>query len=166
MLPDEQVDQILKNTPEYLLGLIGELMRALLYRMNLEEEKAESAVAKIKERKMGRLFEGVTFDFQAARKELEEAAAKAKEEAEIAKKETEAAKQEREAAKQETEAAKQEKEAAKRERETAKQETEIARHVAKMLIKGSSEDEVKESLRQRFALSREQAEVEYRKVTG
>ena len=173
MLPDEQVDQILKNTPEYLLGLIGELMRALLYRMNLEEEKAESAVAKIKERKMGRLFEGVTFDFQAARKELEEAAAKAKEEAEIAKKETEAAKRERETAKRETEAAKQEKEAAKQETEAAKQEkeaakkeTEIARHVAKMLIKGSSEDEVKESLRQRFALSREQAEVEYRKVTG
>ncbi|MDE7008879.1 MAG: hypothetical protein K2P07_12110, partial [Lachnospiraceae bacterium] len=64
------------------------------------------------------------------------------------------------------EAAKQETEAAKKEREAAKQETEIARHVAKMLIKGSSEDEVKESLGQRFALSREQAEVEYRKVTG
>ena len=86
-------------------------------------------------------------------------AAKAKEEAETAKKETEAAKRERETAKKERETAKQE-------REAAKQETEIARHVAKMLIKGSSEDEVKESLGQRFALSREQAEVEYRKVTG
>lgn len=52
------------------------VLRALLYSMNLEEDKAENAVAKIKERKMGRLFEGVTFDFQAAVREAAEEAAK------------------------------------------------------------------------------------------
>ncbi|MDE7445460.1 MAG: hypothetical protein K2N15_07155 [Lachnospiraceae bacterium] len=54
------------------------LLRALLYSMNVTEDEAENAVSKIKERKMGRLFEGVTFNFQTA---IEEAKEKAKEEA-------------------------------------------------------------------------------------
>ncbi len=75
-LPDHQLDRILKNTPEYLLGIMADLMRALLYSMNLEEDKVENAASKIKERKMARFFEGVTYDFQAAKKEFEEFKAK------------------------------------------------------------------------------------------
>ncbi|HBA68541.1 MAG TPA: hypothetical protein DCZ40_04195, partial [Lachnospiraceae bacterium] len=70
-LPKEQMDRILQDTPEYLLGIMEKLLRALLYSMNLAENTTENAVAKIKERKMGRLFEGVTFNFQTA---IEEAA--------------------------------------------------------------------------------------------
>lgn len=64
------------TAPEDLLSVMEKVLRALLYSMNLEEDKAENAVAKIKERKMGRLFEGVTFDFQAAVREAAEEAAK------------------------------------------------------------------------------------------
>lgn len=81
-------DRILQNTPEYLLSIMEKLLRALLYSMNLEEDEAENAVSKIKERKMGRLFEGVTFNFQTA---IAEAAKEAAEEAakEAAKEATE-----------------------------------------------------------------------------
>lgn len=64
-LPDEQMNEILKDTPEYLLKIMEKLARALFYSLNMPEEKTEKAVSKIKERKMGRLFENVTFDYQA-----------------------------------------------------------------------------------------------------
>ena len=75
-LPKERLDGILKDTPEYLLGIMEKLLRALLYSMELSEDTTESAVSKIKERKMGRLFEGVTFSFQTAIKEAAEEAGK------------------------------------------------------------------------------------------
>lgn len=98
---------------------------------------------------MGRLFEEVTFDFQAARKELEEAAARAKEEAEVAKEEAEAAKEEAEAI-----------------REEANREVEIARHVAGMLLNRWDEEEIIAALQQKFSLSEEQAKVKYAETTG
>lgn len=153
-IPDEQVDRIIKDTPEYLLVSIAKMMRALLYSMNLEEEKAENAVARIKERKMGRLFEGVTFDFQAARKELEEKAEAAEAEAKAAKAKVEAAKAEAETAKAEAEVVK----------AKADLELNITRYIVKMLMGKHSEDEIKKSLQQKFGLSEEQADTEYKKA--
>lgn len=128
-LPAEQVDLILKDTPEYLLGIIEKQLRALLYSMDLTEERTENAVSRIKERKMGRMFEGVTFSFKTAIEEAAEAAAKA--------------------AKSETE-----------------RELKISRHIARMLAKRSSDEEIKDSLMQEFDLSAEEAEEEYRKTLG
>lgn len=51
--------------------------------MELAEDTTENAVSKIKERKMGRLFEGVTFNFQTAIKEAAEKAAEAEKELKI-----------------------------------------------------------------------------------
>lgn len=64
-LPDEQVNEILKDTPEYLLKIMEKLARALFYSLSMPEDKTEEAVEKIKERKMARLFENVTFNYQA-----------------------------------------------------------------------------------------------------
>lgn len=177
-IPNDQVNRIIKDTPEYLLGIMEKMMRALFYSMNLEEEKMENAVSKIKERKMGRLFEGVTFDFQAARKELEEAAAEAKAEREEAEAEMEAAKAEMEAAKAEMEAAKAEKEAAKAETEAAKAETEaakaeaevmkaeleITRCIAQKLISGCPKAQIVKFLQQKFGLTEEQAKENYERA--
>ena len=38
----ERADEILKDTPEYLLDIMAKLLRALLYKKNLQEEEAES----------------------------------------------------------------------------------------------------------------------------
>ena len=42
----ERADEILKDTPEYLLDIMAKLLRALLYKMNLPEEVAESEYRK------------------------------------------------------------------------------------------------------------------------
>lgn len=78
-IPGEQVDEILKDTPEYLLDVMAKLLRALSYSMNLPEDETETVVSKIKERKMARLFENVKMDIQAERRETEEAKRKLEE---------------------------------------------------------------------------------------
>lgn len=59
------MNEILKDTPEYLLNIMEKLARALFYSLHMPGDKTEKVVSKIKERKMGRLFENVTFDYQA-----------------------------------------------------------------------------------------------------
>lgn len=137
-LPKEQLDGILKDTPDYLLETIGKLLRGLLYSMEMTEEKTENAVSKIKERKMGMLFEGVTFSFKRA---IEEAAAKAEAET-TAKIEAET----------EIKIA------------TAETEAKIARYIARLSLNGKTEAEIQKSLQKEFDLSKEQAEAEYRKI--
>lgn len=177
-LPKERVDKILQDTPGYLLEVMAKLARALFYNMDIPEDKTEEAVAKIKERKMGRLFEGITFDYQAEMRKMREATEAAQKQieaaqkqAEAAKREHEAAKRDREAAQKQAEAAKREYEAAKRDREAAerdieaaKQELKISRYIAKMLSGNYSISEVKASLKQEFGLSEEQADEEFRRA--
>ena len=74
-LSGERVDGILKDTPEHLLDILSKIYRALLYNMHLPEDEVEDAVARIKERKMGRLFENVTMDIQAERRNTAQARA-------------------------------------------------------------------------------------------
>ncbi len=70
-LPEEQMEYILRDTPEYLLGTLTDVLRALLYHMHLPENEVEGAVAKIKERKMGLLFENAKLDIQEERRKVE-----------------------------------------------------------------------------------------------
>ncbi len=131
-LPGHRLDKILKDTPEYLLNIMSKLMRALLYNMNLEEDKVENAAAKIKERKMGRLFEGVTFDFQAAKKEFEEYKAKGETEIAANRAIAEAFRAEAEAFRAEAETSRAEAEAFRAEAETSRAEAEAFRAEAEI----------------------------------
>lgn len=88
-LPVEKVDEILKGTPEHLLDIISNILRAFLMKMNLSEEETEELVGKVKEKKMGYLFEDMTLDIQAIRQEAEDAKAQAKEAVKEAVKEAE-----------------------------------------------------------------------------
>lgn len=138
-LPDEQVNDILKDTPEYLLKVMEKLARALFYSLCMPEDKAEEAVAKIKERKMGRLFENVTFNYQA---EIESMRNKTRQMEE------------------------QMKEQMKEQRMIMEQEQEIFRQICKMSLKKCSDTEIEDFLIQNFAISREKAQEEIRKVYG
>lgn len=141
-LPDERIEEILKDTPEYLLDIMGKLLRALLYSMNLEEEETENAVSKIKERKMGRLFENVTFDFQEEKRKAREEARR------------EGLKEGREEGIEEGK---------KEAREEAMRELAITRRIAK-LSKQSTITEIQEDLMKEFHLSQDQAEEACRMV--
>ncbi len=180
-IPGEQMREILKDTPEYLLEVIAKLLRALLYKMNLPEEETETVVSRIKERKMARLFENVKMDIQAERRERAE---EEKKRIEAVKKRVEAEKKRVEEEKKRVEAEKKRIEAEKKLNETEKrleevksqcdtteqkldaalQTHEIYRLISRMLRKNASETEIKKSLMLAFPLTEEQAEEEYRKV--
>lgn len=135
-LPEEQLEHILKDTPEYLLGTLADVLRALLYHMNVSENEVEGAVAKIKERKMGLLFENAKLDIQEERRKVEI---------------------ERQKAERAREEARAEIAAAQRELEVAQQDQEIAIHILRMVRQGASDDEIAKSVMQHFSLDEKQA---------
>ncbi len=92
---------------------------------------------------MGRLFEGITFDYQAEMRKMREA---------------------REEAERKIEAAEQEIEAAKKIEEKANQEIKYSSHIARMALAHYTASEIKNSLMEEFGLSKEEAEEEYRRV--
>lgn len=104
---------------------MAKLLRALLYKMNLPEEETESAVSKIKERKMSMLFENVTMDIQAERRNR----AKAEERLNATEK-----------------------------------AFEVYKQVSRMQRRGCLEAEIKSALSEKFSLTEEEADAEYRKA--
>ena len=180
-LSEEKLESILRNTPEHLLETLANVLRALLYHMNLSENEVEGAVAKIKERKMGLLFENAKLDILEERRKVEierqklaqvqQEVARVQQEAERAQQEAERAQQEAEKAQQETEKAQQEAaqsqqraadlqkelQTAQQDREAAQLDQAIVCHILRMLRQGNSDEEITQSIMQRFSLKREQA---------
>lgn len=131
-LSAEQIESILRNTPEHLLDILSKVLRALLYSMNLPEDEVEDAVAKVKERKMGRLFENVTMDIQAERRNTAEARA-------------------------ELMATQQKLDTAQQKLDTTQQELDIYKHLLHLKSRHCSDDEIVVSLVQYFHLTHAQA---------
>ncbi len=138
-LPEEQLQSILRDTPEYLLGTLADVLRALLYHMNLPENQVESAVAKIKERKMGLLFENAKLDILEERRKVE-----------IERQKAEAAQKEAEAAQKEAAEARQKVTEVRREQV-------LSLHILRMLRQGASDEEIVRSIMRHFSLDEKQA---------
>lgn len=138
-LSGEQVDGILKDTPDHLLDILSKVLRALLYNMHLPEDEVEDAVARIKERKMGRLFENVTMDIQAERRNTAEARAELK------------------TICQKLDAAQQESSLVQQERDSVQQERDIYKHILRMTAQHCADIEILASLTEQFNLTKEQA---------
>lgn len=145
-LSGEQVDSILKDTPEHLLDILSKVFRALLYNMHMPEDEVEETVARIKERKMGRLFENVTMDIQAERRNTAEARAELK-----------AVCQKLDTMRQEMNLIQQERNSAQLERDSAQLDRDIYKHILRMTAQRCPDDEIIASLTQRFNLSQKQA---------
>lgn len=71
-LPSERLNEIVKPLPEQLVKKIAQIFRVCLFSMNAPEEQVEQIVAKVEEKKMARLFEGMNIDVQADWKRREE----------------------------------------------------------------------------------------------
>ena len=145
-LSGEQVDSILKDTPEHLLDILSKVFRALLYNMHMPEDEVEETVARIKERKMGRLFENVTMDIQAERRNTAQARAELK-----------AVCQKLDTMRQEMNLIQQERNSAQLERDSAQLDRDIYKHILRMTAQRCPDDEIIASLTQRFNLSQKQA---------
>ncbi len=192
-LPDEQVNEILKDTPEYLLKIMEKLARALFYNLSIPEEKTEEAVAKIKERKMARLFENVTFNYQA---EIESMRNKTRQMEEDMKRDMEKRLEEKEQQMEEDMEKRLEEQKQQMEEDMEKQieeqkqqmeedmekqiekqkqqmkeqskimqkEQEIFKQICKMSLKKCSDTEIEDYLIQNFCITREEAKEEIGKL--
>ena len=166
-LSEEKLESILRNTPEHLLETLANVLRALLYHMNLSENEVEGAVAKIKERKMGLLFENAKLDILEERRKVEierqklaqvqQEVARVQQEAEKAQQETEKAQQEAAQSQQRAADSQKELQTAQQDREAAQLDQAIVCHILRMLRQGNSDEEITQSIMQRFSLKREQA---------
>ena len=109
-LPQERLDEIIKDTPEAILDIIVSAMETLCGKIDATEEETRKCVNRVKERKMGYLWENMEkMSIQEERRNTAQARAeaeKAKAEAESAKAEAESAKAEAESTKAEFEKAK------------------------------------------------------------
>ena len=159
-LPEEQLERILRDTPEYLLGTLADVLRALLYHMNLPENEVEGAVAKIKERKMGLLFENAKLDIQEERRKVEterQKAEEARQEAAAAQQEMAEAQQKAAEAQQEMAEAQQKAAEAQQKATEAQLEQAISVHILRMVRQGASDEEIAKSVMRHFSLDEKQA---------
>ena len=56
-LPQDKLDRMVKDTPETVLDVIVSVMESLCMKVGASEEETEECVQKVKERKMGYMFE-------------------------------------------------------------------------------------------------------------
>lgn len=109
-LPEEKLNQMIKDTPETILDIIVSVMESLCFKIGATEEETEDCVQKVKGRKMGYLFENMEkMDIQAERRKTE----KAEKKAEAACKRAEAACKEADDARKEADDARKEAEISK-----------------------------------------------------
>ncbi|MGN1181156.1 MAG: alanine-zipper protein, partial [Suilimivivens sp.] len=126
-LPAEKVDRILKDTPDYLLDIIANVLRAFLRKENVPEDETEALIGKVKEKKMGELFANMDkMDIQAERRKTVKAQKEAKE----------AEKRAEEAQKKAEEAQKKAEEVQKMAEETQRKADEESKRVYETGIKG------------------------------
>ncbi len=55
-VPSEYLEKVTSQTPEYLLGIIGQIIEILLAKLNVPEDEARRFADQVKERNVGELF--------------------------------------------------------------------------------------------------------------
>ena len=77
-LPREKLNDIVKDTPEAILDIIASVMESLCVKIGATEEEMQECVSRVKERRMGYLFENIEkMDIQAERRNTAQARAEA-----------------------------------------------------------------------------------------
>lgn len=138
-LPAKGLEIILRETPDYLLGKIADVLRALLHRMELPEDTVEDTVAKIKERKMGILFENIKMNIPEEKRKAE------------------IARREKEIIEREIEVIQRQKETIQQAKEMIQQERDQYKYAFDMTRQGYSDEAIMQSLMEVFSLEEEQA---------
>lgn len=75
-LPQEKLDDMVRDTPEAILDIIVSVMESLCVKIGATEEEMQECVSRVRERRMGYLFENIEkMDIQAERRNTAEARA-------------------------------------------------------------------------------------------
>ena len=71
-IPTEKMQEIISDSPDRVVKIIADILLALLLKINVPAEKAEDIVGKVREKRMGLLFENFEpVDVQELRKKLD-----------------------------------------------------------------------------------------------
>ncbi len=122
---DERLLDIIRTMPDNLVKKIVSILRVCLYSLNVQEDEVEQIVSKVEEKKMGRLFEGVTFDMQAEREEVQAE----REEVQAEREEVQAEREEVQAEREEVQAEREEVQTEREEVQTEREEVQTERQV-------------------------------------
>ncbi len=162
----QKLEEILRETPKYLLDIIGDVFLAFLLKENMPVEEAEDLVGKVREKKMGMLFENmVKMDIQEERRKTEEQRRKTEEE----RRKTEEQRRKTEEQRRRAEEAEQKAEEAEQKAEDAIQKLEdsIRLFVESCQEFGIAKEEVVVKLIEKYQLEPEEAgkmvEIHYKK---
>lgn len=158
-LPREDLDGMIKDSPEAVLDIIVSVMESLCVKIDATVEETQECVSKVKERSMGNLFENMEkMSIQEERKNT----AQAKADAERAKEDAEKAKVDAKKAKADAKKAKEDAKKAKADYEKAKADSKKAKAdaaVIKTELERARENNIRLVIEysQNLNLSKEQA---------
>jgi len=117
-LPQEQLEAVLKDTPDHIAGIIADILLAFLLKSRIPAETAEEISGKVREKKMGELFADMEpIDIPAEQAKIREQ----RQEMNAQQREMEAQRQEMNAQQQEMDAQQREMDAQRREMDAQQQ---------------------------------------------
>ncbi len=146
-LPQEKLDEMVRDTPETVIDVIVSVMESLCSKIGATDKETQECVSRVRERRMGYLFENMEkMNIQEERRNTAEARAEA-----------EKAKRELEEAKREVEEVKREAEKFKREAEESK-DSAIQSVIRILQGLNKSRAEIIQKIIEEFGLDREKAQ--------
>ncbi len=134
-IPPEELDQIVQHSPEHVMNILVSVMESLCFKIDASAEERMQCVQKVRERKMGYLFENME---KISIKELRQEAEELRQKAEAERQKAEAERQKAEAERQKAEAERQKAEERQKLLEEAEQRLKIAEERIRRLEKGIS----------------------------
>lgn len=152
-LPKHKLEAILRDAPDHLVGVIADVLRAFLLKMNVPVSEMEKLTDKVREKKMDELFANMEkMDIQAERRNTDRANKRADEAEKRAEEAEKRADEERERADEERERADEaEKRAALAEENSIRQLVELSQKL------GASMEVAVQNLMEQKSLSQEEA---------
>ena len=137
----DKIDSIIHNSSEQVIDIIAAVVRSLCTKIHISAEETDDAVQKVREHKLGYLFENMEkIDIQQLRKEAEEWRKLGEEERQKAKEERQKAKEEQQKAKEEQQKRKEEQQKRIEEQQKRIEEQQKIKRMSMTILKAFFDD--------------------------
>ena len=137
----DKIDSIIHNSSDQVIDIIAAVVRSLCTKIHISAEETDDAVQKVREHKLGYLFENMEkIDIQQLRKEAEEWRKLGEEERQKAKEEQQKAKEEQQKAKEEQQKRKEEQQKRIEEQQKRKEEQQKIKRMSMTILKAFFDD--------------------------
>ena len=137
----DKIDSIIHNSSEQVIDIIAAVVRSLCTKIHISAEETDDAVQKVREHKLGYLFENMEkIDIQQLRKEAEDWRKLGEKERQKAKEEQQKAKEEQQKRKEEQQKRKEEQQKRKEEQQKRKEEQQKIKRMSMTILKAFFDD--------------------------